>query len=297
MCIRDRAALGRPETGYGDNNVMQKFIQWGQRSTDMGLLKSLYIMPNGTQATWNRTEWDDPTPAYSNNPYWSRYMNYQNDTRDRLYGNAGLKVNVLSNLTLQYKSSLDFFSDKQFERNAVYSQEESRYAETHRQQYELNHEFLAQYNTKIDEFSINANAGANLMFQRYQRLMGYSVSGIVLPEFYNLSNSRSAAKAENFLSEKAINSLFASASLGYKSLAYLDATIRNDWSSTLPAGNNSYFYPSVTGSFILSEVLQQDWLSFAKVRLGWAKVGNDTDPYRVLDSYAFYGSFDNQHAY
>lgn len=81
---------GRSETGYGDNNVMVKFVQWGHRELDMAQAKDLYLMPDGTQASWNRSSWDDPTPAYSNNPYWSRYMNYQNDSRNRIYGNVGV---------------------------------------------------------------------------------------------------------------------------------------------------------------------------------------------------------------
>ena len=293
----NQAAKGRPQTGYDDNNVMQKFIQWGQRQLDMKELESLYQFQTGKQAAWNRSAWDDPTPAYSNNPYWSRYKNYQNDTRDRLYGNAGVKVNILNNLTVQYKANLDFFSDKQFERNAVYSQEESAYSETHRQQFELNHEFLAQYSTKFNDFSLSLNAGGNIMFQRYQRLVGQTVSGLVIPDYYNLDNSKSPAKATDFLREKGINSILASASLGYKAFAFLDASFRNDWSSTLPKGNNSYFYPSLTGSIILSELLKQDWLSYSKIRLGWAQVGNDTDPYRVLDTYSFYTSFGGNHAY
>lgn len=99
----NQAATGRPETGYGDNNVMVKFVQWGQRQLDMKQLKDLYIMPDGTQAGWNRVAWNDPTMAYSNNPYWSRYKNYQNDTRDRLYGNVGIKVNILPNLKAHTK--------------------------------------------------------------------------------------------------------------------------------------------------------------------------------------------------
>jgi len=287
----NQKAKGRSETGYGDNNVMQKFIQWGQRNLDMKELKEMYLMPDGSQATWNRTSWDDPTPMYSNNPYWTRYMNYENDTRDRIYGNAGVKVNVLKSLTAQYKASLDFFSDKQFERNAVGSQEESRYYEAHRQQFELNHEFLLQYNGKFSDFTVNANGGANLMFQRYQRLTGETQSGLIMPLYYNLNNSKSVAKAENYLREKGINSLFASGSVGYKNFLYLDATLRNDWSSTLPQGNNSYLYPSVTGSMVFSELLDQSWLSFGKLRLGWAKVGSDTDPYRVLDTYSYYSTY------
>lgn len=293
----NQSATGRPETGYGDNNVMQKFIQWGQRQLDMKESKEMYKYADGTMATWNRNDWNDRTPAYSNNPYWSRYMNYQNDTRNRLYGNAGVKATILDNLTAQVKTSLDFFSDKQYQRNAVYSQEESYYGETHRQQYEINHELMVQYNEKVDDITYAINAGGNMMYRDYERLIGYSVSGLVLPEFYNLSNSRSPAKAENFRSQKAINSLFASANIGYQSMAFLDVTAREDWSSTLPAGNNGYFYYSGTGSFILSEVIKQDWLSFAKVRLGYAKVGGDTEPYRVGDVYSFYTSFNGDHAY
>ena len=292
----NQATTGRPETGYGDNNVMQKFIQWGQRQLDMKELKDLYKYSSGTQAVWNRNAYDDPTPAYSNNPYWSRYMNYQNDTRNRLYGNAGVKAYILSNLTAQFKTSLDFFSDKQFERSAVYSQEESRYSESHRQQYEINNELLLHYNQNLsDALTWDLNAGGNMMMRNYERLVGRSVSGLVLPDFYNLSNSKSPAKAENLVNKKAINSLFASTTFGYNSMAYLDGTIRNDWSSSL--NGKGYLYYSLTGSFLLNEVIKQDWLTFSKVRLGYAKVGGDTDPYRMFDSYAFYTSLDQNHAY
>ncbi len=293
----NQKAKGRPETGYGDNNVMQKFIQWGQRQLDMDQLKDLYQYPDGTQAGWNRNDWEDPTLAYSNNPYWSRYKNYQNDTRDRIYGNIGFKANVLENLKFQYKLNLDYFSDKQYERNAVYSQEQSRFYEAQRQQHEINHEFLISYNKKIDDISIDVNAGSNLMYQKYQRIDGVSVGGLVLPDFYNLNNSLSPARATNYTRKKAINSVFGNVTLGYKNYLYLDATFRNDWSSALPDGNNSYFYPSVTGSFVFSELIESNVISFGKLRAGWAQVGNDTDPYRILDTYSYYTSFDGDHGY
>ena len=130
-------AKGRQDTGYGDNNIMAKFTQWGQRQLDVEELKDMYRYPEGTQATWNRNSADDPTPAYHNNMYWSRYMNYQNDTRNRIYGNVGASYQILPQLKAQYKVNLDFFVDKQYERNAVGSQEQSRYKEISRQQYEI----------------------------------------------------------------------------------------------------------------------------------------------------------------
>ncbi|MDP4278691.1 MAG: TonB-dependent receptor, partial [Bacteroidota bacterium] len=293
----NQAATGRPETGYGDNNVMQKFIQWGERQLDMKELKSMYKNSDGVQVGWNRNAWDDATLAYSNNPYWSRYMNYENDTRNRVYGDAGAKANLLKNLSAQFKTSLDFFSDKRYARNAVYSQEESYYGETQRQQYEINHELMAQYNTAFDDLTLNVNAGANLMYRNFQSLTGYTVSGLVIPEFYNLINSKSPAHSENYLSKKAVNSVFANATLGYKSLAYLDGTYRIDKSSTLPVGKNVYSYFSGTGSIILSELIKQDWLSFSKARLSFAKVGGDTDPYRTNATYTFYTGIDGDHGY
>ena len=83
-------------------------------------------------------------------------------------------------------------------------------------------------------------------------------------------------------SKKEIQSVFFNASVGYKSMAYLDVTGRNDWSSTLPSFNRSYFYPSVSGSVILSEMFKlPDWVTYFKIRGSWAKDGNDTDPYRL----------------
>ncbi|MFV0329363.1 MAG: SusC/RagA family TonB-linked outer membrane protein [Dysgonomonas sp.] len=294
----NQAAKGRSDTGYGDNNVMVKFVQWGQRQLDMKELKSLYKFPDGTQAGWNRVGWDDPSMAYSNNPYWSRYMNYQNDTRDRLYGNVGIKFTILPNLKAQYKANLDYFSDKQFERNAVYSQEQSRYMEAHRQQHEINHEFLVTFSDRFNEhITLDVNVGANIMYRKYEELIGESVGGLVIPEFYNLKNSKYTARSENEQTKKSINSVFGNTTVGYKSFVYLDLTLRNDWSSTLPKGSNSYLYPSVTGSFLFSELAKKDWLSLGKLRIGWAKVGNDTDPYNIRDTYTYYTSFDGDHAY
>ena len=112
---------GRQDTGYGDNNIMVKFTQWGQRQLNMNELESLYKNPDGSQASWNIGGIDDTTIQFHNNPYWSRYMNYENDSRNRVYGNVGFSYQIIPQLKLQYKANLDFWVDKQYERNAVYS--------------------------------------------------------------------------------------------------------------------------------------------------------------------------------
>ena len=287
-------AKGRSEIGYGDNNVMVNFVQWGHRQLDMAELKEMYIMPDGTQATWNREYWDDPTPAYNNNPYWSRYMSYQNDMRNRIYGNVGASLQILPTLKAQFKSNLDFFVYKQYERSAVYSQELSRYLEMSRQQYEMNNEFLLTYSQNFDDFTFSANIGGNLMYRRYEYIAGETQGGLAKPLFYNLKNSVFPAQTINLLRPKRIDSVYGNFTLGWRSMIYLDGSIRNDWSSTLPKNNNSYLYPAVTGSFIFSELTKESLplITFGKLRLGYAMVGNDTDPFQVIDTYDHYTRID-----
>jgi TonB-linked SusC/RagA family outer membrane protein len=286
---------GRLETGYGDNNVMVKFTQWGQRQLNMNELKDLYIQPDGTQASWNMGGVDDPTIQFHNNPYWSRYKNYENDLRDRVYGNVGVSYEIIPDLKAQYKANLDYYTDKHYERNAVYSQEQSKYMEISSSQYEINHEFLLMYNHAFgEEFNLTANLGANIMKRHYEYIYGETVGGLAIPDFYNLANSISTPHAYNYKQQKAINSVFADVTLGWRNMLYLEGTVRTDKSSALPKGNNTYTYPSVTASWLFSELLKKKlpWLSYGKLRAGYAEVGNDTDPYQIMQTYKQYTNID-----
>lgn len=286
---------GRLETGYGDNNVMVKFTQWGQRQLNTNELKDLYIQPDGTQASWNMGGVDDPTIQFHNNPYWSRYKNYENDLRDRVYGNVGVSYEIIPDLKAQYKANLDYYTDKHYERNAVYSQEQSKYMEISSSQYEINHEFLLMYNHAFgEEFNLTANLGANIMKRHYEYIYGETVGGLAIPDFYNLANSISTPHAYNYKQQKAINSVFADVTLGWRNMLYLEGTVRTDKSSALPKGNNTYTYPSVTASWLFSELLKKKlpWLSYGKLRAGYAEVGNDTDPYQIMQTYKQYTNID-----
>ncbi|MDY0155046.1 MAG: SusC/RagA family TonB-linked outer membrane protein, partial [Prevotella sp.] len=286
---------GRQDTGYGDNNIMVKFTQWGQRQLNMDELKALYLKADGTQGSWNRGGFDDPSIQFHNNVYWSRYMNYENDSRNRIYGNVGVNYQILPQLKAQYKVNLDFYADKQYERNAVYSQELSAYKESSRQQYEINHEFMLMYNQAFGDYSVTANLGANIMQRHYELIYGQTKGGLAIPLYYNLANSITTPQAYNYKTEKGINSLFGDVTLGWKSMLYLEATLRGDKSSTLPKNNNTYVYPSVTASWLFSELLKDKapWLSYGKLRAGYARVGNDTDPYQVMQTYTQYTNIDS----
>jgi TonB-linked SusC/RagA family outer membrane protein len=293
-------ALGRAEVGYGDNNVMQKFNQWGQRQLDMKSLEK-YRNADGTMRTWNRIGWNNPAPHYSDNPYWTRYMNAPEDQRDRFFGNAGVSLTLLDWLKLTGKYNFDTYTFRAQEHVAVGSQAQTYYSEDVRQVTETNAEFLFQADKQLNElFRLNATFGGNRMFRTTHRNYGTTQGGLAVPDFYNINNTKAPPLVIDNTFKKAINSLYGSASLGYKGMLFLDMTLRNDWSSTLPTDNRSYLYPSVTGSFVFSEMPaleKYEWLSFGKVRAGWAKAGNDTDPYSLLNGFDNYSIFDTDIRY
>ncbi|QZT36442.1 SusC/RagA family TonB-linked outer membrane protein [Halosquirtibacter xylanolyticus] len=285
------AALGRPETGYGDNNVMVKFTQWGQRQLDMEHLKN-YKNPDGTQNSWNRTSAYDGTPAYSNNPYWTRYENYTEDERNRYIGNIGLTYDVTSDLKASLKTYHDSYTFRNSQRSAIGSQETSGYSEQVRQSVENNYEFMLNYNKQLtDDLSLTAMAGGNIRKNNYYSNYATTQGGLVLPDLYTTTNSKDPSKVTDYEEHKLVYSAYGNFSLGYKNTYYFDATFRNDWSSTLPEAHRSFFYPSFTGSLVLSELnglKDLSWFSFGKIRAGWAMVGNDTDPYSLKETFTNY---------
>ncbi|MCX2741325.1 SusC/RagA family TonB-linked outer membrane protein [Pontibacter anaerobius] len=278
-------AVGRPGTGYDGNNLMLQFTQWGQRQLDIDRAKN-YMLPDGTQLTWNRTAWDNPKPKYTDNPYWIRYMSYQNDGRNRVFGNVSANYKLTDNISIDVRSSTDTYSETQEERIAIGSQSIPSYSLYKINFMENNLQGVVNFNKDLSEtFSLNAFVGANRMKQNRSTLFGTTVDGLS-SSVYNLGASVGNPRVTDFKSEKQINSVFGSASLGYNDILFLDLTARNDWSSTLPADANSYFYPAASASYLFTDLIGASWLNMAKLRAGIAKVGNDTDPYNTLLSYS-----------
>ncbi|AIL44341.1 SusC/RagA family TonB-linked outer membrane protein [Elizabethkingia anophelis] len=270
--------FNRPEIGYGNNSVAQKFYQFGQRNLDFDKLKD-YKLANGNQRTWNRTSWDNATPKYSDNPYWTINENTSEDVRQRFFGNAGLTYNFDKHFYIVGKVYGDVYSQGYSTRVAVGSQAVSNYTLEKRNVSEFNYEGRAHYNNNFGDFSVNAFAGFNIRDNKMSWIRGTTVGGLIIPGLYNLDNSKETARATNRSFHSSVKSIFGSVSLGYKDFLYLEATGRNDWFSTV---NDDKFYPSVTASFVFSNVLKADWLSFGKIRAGWSSIAQGTDPYSRL---------------
>ncbi|MCY1634801.1 SusC/RagA family TonB-linked outer membrane protein [Marinifilum sp. D737] len=282
-------AMGRPEIGYGDNSVGQKFFQWGQRQLDYKRLKN-YKTSTGEPITWNRKSFTDPHPKYADNPYWTAYENYSDDMRNRFYGNVSASYEIIENLLVKGSVYGDYYNFTIRERTAVGSQATPSYYEAAREYSEFNYEGIVSYSKKINDFDLSGLVGANRRDVRFDLLRGQTSGGLVVPGVYNLLNSVDPALMNDFTSERQTNSVFAQFAVGYRNMLFLEATYRTDWSSTLPGFENKYSYPSISGSFVFSELLPDiTWLNMGKLRLGWAEVGNDTAPYNVQKTYEYNG--------
>ncbi len=262
-------------------------VQWFQRNVDINRLKD-YRYPDGTIKQWNLRRPSTTTGEITNfasrywdNPYFEAYENLNNDNRDRFFGDVGLTYEVVRGLKLSGFVRGDMFTQNIEERQAFGGRRVPAFSSGKFQNRELNYEFLGSYNKGWGDFSLNANIGANIYKRKYNYLSMATVGGLSAPGFYNIDASIDRPATSSYLLRKEIRSMYGMASFGYKNTYFIDASIRNDNSSTLPEANNSYWYPSLSGSFVFSEVMGWKPLSFGKVRLSYAKAGADLDPFRT----------------
>lgn len=230
------------------------------------------------------------------NPYWVIHKNPNDDTKDRVIATVAPEIKFTSWLKFNGRLGTDLLWWDGYEFNdigSVIAGNPDGYLRTfNTKQSNVNLEGLFSANKRFNQFSIVANAGASRFTSDYE-FRQTSVNSLLQPGLINLSNAKEFPSVSQAERKRQLNSVFGSLSLGYHDYAFLDITGRNDWSSTLPEGHNSYFYPSLGGTLIVSDLLhlQNKWLSFAKLRASVAAVGNDTDPYRLDQTFSFNGFF------
>ncbi|HVI44414.1 MAG TPA: SusC/RagA family TonB-linked outer membrane protein [Chitinophaga sp.] len=286
-------AKARPGTGFTGPNPTLQFTMYGQRQLDLEMEKR-YQYADGSQITWNRKAWNDPSPVSSNGPYWNRYMDYETDGRNRLFGNVGIDIEANKWLSFSGRVFMDDYNTLEEERTAK-DYFVGGYIKRIRTSREMNYQVTADIKKNFGkDFLLNATLGGNIMHRKWTTTGGSTVGGLTTKGVYNLGNSVQVASPIDELYEKQINSAFATANLGYKNMLFLDLTGRSDWSSTLARGNNQYFYPSASLSFVFSDLLKEwKWLTFGKLRGSMAAVGNDADAYSLYNTYDFVPPFGN----
>ncbi len=239
-----------------------------------------------------------PSNGLYNNPYFLAYEVDNGFNRNRIYGNLALEWQVLPELTLRGRYSIDRYGERRETKIAPsYTKEPNNgaYGIINIQNYESNADFLATFNKTFGKFGVTVSAGGNALYQKGTSAGNASRSGagLIVPNVYNLRNIKSGSlNYWSGLSEKAIYSVYGMANFSYNSMVYLDLTARNDWSSTLPPESRSYFYPSVSLSVLMDKVLQMgDNVDMLKLRGGWATVGNDAAPYQLYPTYGDIGQW------
>jgi len=271
---------GRYGSGYSGQNVNQNFRQWYQTNVDLVEQKEAYFR-NNQNVTWN---WGDPSsaaglkPIYTDNYYWTRYQNYETDSRTRIFGNAQLDYKATSYLAFLGRITLDTYSELQEERTAVGSQAVPSYYHLERSFNETNYDLMANFDKNvIKDVNVKALAGLNLRKSFVRAMSGSTNGGLIVPGLYSVANSKGtvAATAEGY-SPREVFGLFGGLTVTYKDFLTLDGTIRRDKSSTLPVENNQYNYYSASMSWLFSHHIQDlPWLTSGKLRANWATVGND----------------------
>ena len=277
---------GRYGTGYSSLNPMQQFRQWFQTNVDVKEQKEAYFA-TGENITWNPNSSSDLSPIYSDNPYWTFFENYQTDTRNRFYGNAALNYQINDWLSVLGRFTYDTSSSLQEERINVGSADVSKYSRFNNNTAEYNYDLMLNFNKDLTEkLNLDGNIGFNLRRNEWSSIFAETNGGLNLAGLYSLSNSVNPLEAPTeYEAVKMVDGAYARASFGYDDTVYIEGTARTDRSSALPKSDNRYFYWSVTGNLIFSELFDSSWLSFGKVRANYATVGSDTDPYRVFNTY------------
>ena len=278
---------GRYGTGYDDWNVNQSFRQWNQANMDVKQQREAYFRSK-QNITWN---WAAPSrgesglfPIYTDNPYWTRYENFQQDSRYRYFGNVSLNYNPVEWLNILGRVSLDSYDELQEERSAFGSHDPAAYNRFNRTFRELNYDLLANFTKSLtDDFKLQALVGTNIRRTRANSIYAATNGGLVVPGLYSLSNSLNPINAPLESDQQvAVDGYFTGLTLTYQDFLTLDGTYRIDRSSTLPEDKNSYGYPSVSTSFVFSKFLKQfSWLSSGKIRANYAEVGNSA-PFGAL---------------
>lgn len=265
-----------PGTGYG-NHTISYFMIFQNPNVDLDWYKPIWAKGK------EQVQQLHPFSSYVENPYLIAYETTNSVNANTINGALSADIALTPKLKLMLRGTLNTRADKREERRPYDTAKFGRgsFKTTQINFNEINTDFLLSYteDTK-DVFNYSASVGANMLDSKYHSVSS-SVVGLVSPGVYMLANGVDKPYTAISDKNKKVNSLYGMASIGYKNRVFIDATLRNDWSSTLQKGNWSFMYPSVNTSFIISDIFHMNpIIDYAKLRFSYARVGNGTDPYQ-----------------
>jgi TonB-linked SusC/RagA family outer membrane protein len=277
-------ALNRPQ---GGSNVSNNFYALSLLPTSLDIRDFKAATDKDGKMLWWRQE-------NELNPYWASKYNLNEDIRNRFLLNASIKYQFNSWLNAELKGGADTYNTNTNNRTYAgatptstgsYGVGKSSFTETN-----YSGLLTAKKDNLFGKLGGTATLGANLM-NRQSSLLSANASPLQVPNLFSLNNGTTNASISEGLSHHDIYSVYGSLGLNYDGYLFVDGTFRNDWSSTLSAANRSYFYPSISGSFLFTELMDKNgnglpsWLTYGKIRGSFASVGNDMDPYQLYNTY------------
>jgi TonB-linked SusC/RagA family outer membrane protein len=278
---------GTQNEGYASDNA-SNFNQWWQRQLDMDKLRD-YKTSTGVFKSWNIRSPTDTRPAYWNNPYFEAYESYPRLWQNRIFGDVTLSYKIFNDLkaSVIFRANVLNYGDDS--RVASGGLQTDYYGITNGQRGEYNQEFLLEYKKRFGNFGLEQYVGGNLRQDFRKQNSANTVGGLSVPNLYSITASKDRPTVGNTWSEYNINSIYARGTFDYKNFIFLDYSIRNDVSSSLPENVNGYIYPSVSASFVFSDLLKtagvSNVMNFGKLRAAYGRVGSDLDPYVLNQSY------------
>jgi TonB-linked SusC/RagA family outer membrane protein len=311
----DYTIKGQFDDAYS-NNSSGSFNSWFHRNLDFSKLKELRGLksPEGILASWNHNNpgaYDaSKTVNFYGANYWYNFYSYfeqlnYTENRTRLFGDINLTYKLNDNFKVtgfvrmnRGTGTIENSLPNILQTSATQTGVKASYSTV---QYlgnqvnntwspnETNYELIASYNKKFgDDYSVDVIAGGNIRKDEFRVIGANTVDGLVVPDYFALSNSLSTVNTFSNRTQKQVRSLYTRGSFGYKDMVFVEGSVRNDNSSTLPAGANSYTYPSIGTSLVFSELIKDKFsaLSFGKIRASWAQVGSDLGPYSLALNYA-----------
>ena len=277
-----------PSQGYdgGGDNPSASFTFF-QRQVDVAPLKDHWSELDAKGHPYSFAQ------AEMNNPYADAHNNASR-TRNRLYGNVNMKYKMTDWLSVLGRIGTDYYNEerKKTLRSISYDGNGSgKFWQSDKFAQETNADILLMFDRKInDQFRLDGTVGANYRIESGHQVR-MDINQLTVPDLFTVANISGYPSVSQFDSKKVSNSVLGSFNLSFKNYLFLGVTARNDWSSTLPKNNWSYFYPSVSAGFVFTDAfkMKSDIFSYGKVRGSWAQVGNDAAPYNVGATYSSVG--------
>jgi TonB-linked SusC/RagA family outer membrane protein len=271
--------VGRVASGGNDPNLLVGIVNGLPRNLSAGVLENNFQNDAGQQISLTE---------FTNNPYWTANKNTFTTDVERLFGSAQVSFKVTDWLTIQESIGTDIITETRRQRSLKTTRgaAEGEFLDDNILERQIDHDFTVRTNNDFGEdFNLTTIIGHNINIEEFERDRNLA-QNLNVDALYNFANANNNTPT-NFESQRRIVGVYGDATIGFRDYAFLTLTGRNDWSSTLPKENRSFFYPSISGSVVFTDLLEQEYdlnipgISYGKLRANYAEVGSDEDPHQL----------------